>query len=129
MNRKLLTLVITLLCANFLFAQEENQKTFCEIVGTAQLFSQKVNVEIDFGQERSFWKGWTGEMFLVDENGNKLEFNSMIDAMNHMAKFGWEFEQAYVVTKGNQNVYHWLLSKEIKEGDDSTKGINVKGKE
>ncbi len=35
----------------------------------------------------------------------------MVDAMNYMGKRGWEFEQAYVVTIGNQNVYHWLLSK------------------
>lgn len=129
MKRKLLTLVITLLCANFLFAQKENQKTFCQIVGT-QTFSMKTIVEIDFGQERSWLQAFAGVGdFLLDENGKQLKFNSMVDAMNYMAKFGWKFEQAYVVTKGNQNVYHWLLSKEIKEGDDSTKGINVKSKE
>jgi len=37
----------------------------------------------------------------------------MIDAMNFMGAKGWEFVQAYVVTVGKQNVYHWLLKKEI----------------
>ena len=37
----------------------------------------------------------------------------MVDAMNYMGCLGWKFEQAYVVTVGQQNVYHWLLSKDI----------------
>lgn len=33
---------------------------------------------------------------------------------NWMGAMGWEFQQAYVVTMGNTNVYHWLLKKNIK---------------
>lgn len=43
---------------------------------------------------------------MVDETGKNIVFNSMVDAMNFMGKLGWEFEQAYVVTMGGQNVYH-----------------------
>lgn len=35
----------------------------------------------------------------------------MVDAMNYMGALGWEFQQAYVVTTGQQNVYHWLMRK------------------
>lgn len=38
-------------------------------------------------------------------------FNSMIDALNYMGEDGWEFVQAYIVTTGEINVYHWLLKK------------------
>lgn len=38
-------------------------------------------------------------------------FNSMIDGMNYMGDRGWEFVQAYVITHGNQNVYHYVLKK------------------
>jgi len=34
-----------------------------------------------------------------------------------MGKKGWNFEQAYVVTIGNQNVYHWLMSKQVLDFD------------
>lgn len=50
----------------------------------------------------------------VEVNGGKAKrkiFNSMIDGMNYMGKLGWEFVQAYTVTVGEQNVYHWLLKK------------------
>lgn len=36
--------------------------------------------------------------FLVDENGEKMNFNSMIDAVNYLAKLGWELILAYPVT-------------------------------
>jgi hypothetical protein len=33
----------------------------------------------------------------------------MIDALNFMSKNGFEFVNAYAITMGNQNVYHYLL--------------------
>ena len=62
---------------------------------------------------------------MVDESGKEIEFNSMVDAMNYLAKFRWKFEQAYVVTNENtnQNIYHWLLSKDIVSDDEIREGI------
>lgn len=50
----------------------------------------------------------------------------MVDAMNYMGKRGWVFEQAYVVTIGNQNVYHWLLSKEVTQDEAVNDGFNTR---
>lgn len=36
----------------------------------------------------------------------------MVDALNYMGNQGWEFVQAYTITMGNQNVYHYLLKRE-----------------
>lgn len=107
-----------------LLAQEPVKKThkvFCELVGTTKFLSAKVNVQIDFGQNP--YK----DRRIVDENGKSKTFNSMVDAMNYMGELGWEFEQAYVVTMGNQNVYHWLLSKDVAEGELATEGLITKG--
>lgn len=95
---------------------------YCELVGTGKLFSSKVSVQVDLGQKTSFWKGVD---YLKDENGKSKEFNSMVDAMNFFGKQGWEFVQAYVVTTGQQNVYHWLLKKEVSE-EDLNKVVNSK---
>ncbi len=117
------TLLAVMLVASIrCFAQEKTQKTFCELVGTGKLFSNKVTITVDFGQETSFWTGYSNQ-YLVDEEGKAIKFNSMVDAMNFMGKLGWEFEQAYVVSTSSQNVYHWLLSKEIVEGEEQTEGI------
>lgn len=94
---------------------------YCELVGTAKFMSNKVKVKVDYGQESSFWKGIS---YMKDENGNNIEFNSMVDAMNYFGKQGWEFVQAYTVTMNNQNVYHWLLKKTVTE-EELNKALEV----
>ena len=85
---------------------------FIEIVGTGKLLTNKVSVEIDFGQRTKFFGSAKKQTAIVDAQGNKVVFNSMIDALNFMTTNGYKFEQAYAVTIGNTNVYHYLLSKE-----------------
>lgn len=92
---------------------EEGQIMYAQLVGTQKFLSSKVTVEIDFGQERS-WINLSDKNRIIDPKTKKpFVFNSMVDAMNYMGSLGWQFLQAYVVTIGDQNVYHWLLSKEI----------------
>ena len=83
---------------------------YVQIVGSSTLFSSKLNVQIDFGQETNIWtKG--AETIIKDVNGKMMKFNSMIDALNFMNDNGYEFESAYAFAIGNQNVYHFLLKK------------------
>ena len=106
--RKIVFLLMLML-SNFAYSQKnEMHRVYCELLGTSKFLSNKVTVSVDFGQEGSEW-----ESKLVDKNGKAITFNSMVDAMNYMGCLGWKFEQAYVVTVGQQNVYHWLLSKDI----------------
>ena len=37
--------------------------------------------------------------------------SKMIDVLNYISSDGWEFVNSYVITIGNQNVYHWLCKK------------------
>jgi hypothetical protein len=112
------------LLINFLFAvglstsyaQTVNDKPikeidveFVQIVGTSKLLSNKLTIEIDFGQENKFWNA--DDTQVKDENGKLMVFNSMIDALNFMSKNGYNFINAYTITIGNQNVYHYLLQK------------------
>jgi len=83
---------------------------FMRIVGTEKILSTKVNINIDFGQETKFFS--TGNDTRVkDENGKLMVFNSMVDALNFFGNYGYEFEQAYAITVGSQNVYHYLMRK------------------
>lgn len=85
---------------------------YCELVGTQKFLSLKVTIMVDFGESKNIWR----DNRLKDEVTGKVQvFNSMVDALNYMGENGWEFAQAYVVTIGQQNVYHWLLKKELTE--------------
>lgn len=118
--RNILSLIVLMNLAFTVYAQENIHRVYCELLGTGKFMSSKVTVTVDFGQDAY---GWNAR--LVDENGKSLSFNSMVDAMNYMGKLGWKFEQAYVVTASKQNVYHWLLSKDISDGDVINKGFKT----
>jgi len=84
---------------------------YMEIVGTGKFMSNKLTIEIDFGQENKYWS--SKDTQLKDANGKLIVFNSMIDALNFFSANGYDFVTAYIVTVGsnNQNVYHYLLKK------------------
>lgn len=86
---------------------------YIQIVGTTVLMSAKLTIEIDFGQMSNIWRA--KDNVILDENGKSMKFNSMIDALNFFAKYGYEFVTAYTVTLGNTNVYHYLLRKKSTE--------------
>jgi uroporphyrinogen-III synthase len=72
--------------------------------------STKLTIQIDFGQRTKFFSAGK-ETILKDEEGKALDFNSMIDALNFMSQNGFEFVNAYAITLGSQNVYHYILKK------------------
>ena len=82
---------------------------YVQIVGTTKLLSTKVTIELDFGQHNKVFSKKDSQ--LVDANGKKIVFYSMIDALNFMNNNGYNFVNAYAITVGNQNVYHYLLKK------------------
>lgn len=137
MKKFVLSFLIVMSCIFASYSQEskndsikDKQYVYCEIVGTGKLFSTKVSIEVDFGQETGYWTQYK-DRILVDENGKKVSFNSMVHALNYMAKLGWKFEQAYVITSpgnmgGGQNVYHFLLSKKASTLDDAGTGLITK---
>jgi hypothetical protein len=120
--KKVFVIIVAMLLSGVAYSQTVNgvalkdlNVDYVMIVGQGKVFSNKVSIEIDFGQETSVWKGGK-EMKLLDENGKKVELNSMIDALNFMSAVGYEFINAYAITvdnglSGKQNVYHYILKK------------------
>ncbi|GAB2632677.1 hypothetical protein [Belliella aquatica] len=82
---------------------------YIQIVGTSKLLSNKVTIQIDFGQENKYWSNKDTQV--KDESGKLLVFNSMIDSLNFLSENGYEFVNAYAITLGNQNVYHYILKR------------------
>lgn len=120
---KRIFLLLMLFASSYAMSQKP-YKVFCELLGTGKIMSTKVGISVDFGQKTSIYNSYKQK--LVDEKGKSIEFNSMVDAMNYMAKSGWVFEQAYYVTIGGQNVIHWLLSKEVTSDEEIKEGFITK---
>ena len=107
---------IILLAAVFAFsvASIAQTKVYAEIVGDSDA---GVSIKVDFGKNSQKFGYMT-----KGENGKKMYFGSMVDAMNQLAKYGWKLESTYVVVDGDidriTSEYHWIISKEEEPVDD-----------
>lgn len=108
--KKLLLILCICLSSVIGFAQD---KVYAEIVGEEHLSTGIVSVQVVFGENNKQFAN-----MLTDGQGNKITFNTMVDAMNHLAKYGWELENTYVVVDGDYDristVYHWIISRKTK---------------
>jgi hypothetical protein len=135
-NKKIVVLLIglTVCCAN-VFAQEntptqqteaEPFKVYCEIISYyTSFFSNKLTVEIDFGQQSNFFKT---DREIVDDNGEAIKFNSIIDALNFMAERGWVLVEEYYDMRFNENSdrkQHWVLCKTVTDKSQVTEGFRT----
>ena len=98
---------------NTVVAVASPQEQYCMVLATSKLLSNKVTITIDFGQETKMFA--FKDTRLKDDDGAVKNFNSVIDALNYMASQGWQFVNAYVITVGGQNVYHYVLRKPAAE--------------
>lgn len=81
---------------------------YCEVVATGRLLSNKVTIDIDYGDERSMWKDYR----LKSEDGKLKKFNSVIDAINYLGKDGWKLVNAFPVSiASGPMIYHYVFKK------------------
>lgn len=122
-----LFIVISISC----FSQESSTYTsYCEIVGSGNFSGNKIKISFDFGTQGFSYKA-SDNNTLVDEKGNELEFSSMIEALNYMAKLGWKLDVAYssaIKGMGAQETYRYIIKKDVSNTDDIFKGIYIMGK-
>jgi hypothetical protein len=98
------------------YSQNEADKVeqYAEVVATPRLLSNKVTIDIDYGEEKSIWK----DNRLKTEEGKLKKFNTTIDALNYMGKEGWQLVNAFPISTGtNSQVYHYVFKKSFAKTD------------
>ena len=97
------------------FAQKDTSKIeqYCHVISTARLLNNKVAIDIDFGEQKNFWR----DERLKTYDGKLKKFNTIIDAINFMGKEGWLFINAYPVTMGTNQIYHFAFKKLINRAE------------
>ena len=107
---KKIIIIITIAFTSFRsFSQSDTTKVeqYCEVIATRRFLSNKVTLEINYGEEKSFWR----DNRLKSDEGKIKKFNSVVDALNYMGKDGWTFVNAFPVGIGTTQVYHYGFKK------------------
>lgn len=82
---------------------------------TGRVLSTKVNIELDFGDER---KLFAGDTRLRDDLTGKLKkFNSTVDALNYMGAQGWVLVNAFPMKEVDSFIYHYYFKKLFKKSE------------
>lgn len=87
---------------------------YIQIVGYERLFSTKMDVELDFGQNTKFFYFKDG-LTILDEKERTVKFNSMTDALNFLSANGYSLQHVYTVINGRDNeatAVHYILKKD-----------------
>ena len=111
------TIVIFCLLIVFKGNAQDTSKVeqYCEVIATGRMLSNRVTVDIDYGEARSIWK----DNRLKDENGRLVKFNTLVDALNYLGRNGWKLVNAFPITSSNNSVpvYHYVFKKEFLKKD------------
>jgi hypothetical protein len=113
---KTITTILLLLCLSFCgYSQTDTSKIeqYCQVIATPRLLSNKVTIDIDFGEEKGYWN----DTRLKDFDGKFKKFNTIIDALNFMGKQGWTFINAYPVRNNTTEIYHFAFKKLFKKSE------------
>ncbi|HEU4573932.1 MAG TPA: hypothetical protein VFS36_02945 [Chitinophagaceae bacterium] len=114
---KKLLLMICIAAGTSVFSQDTTKvEQYCELVAQGRLFSTKVTIDINFGEERKYF---SGDKRLRDEISGKVKkFNSVTDALNYMGLQGWSLVNAFPMgDASNQKVYHFYFKKLFNKED------------
>jgi hypothetical protein len=118
--KKVFILVLALSAFVAASAQTDTTKIeqYCQVIATPRLLSNKVTIDIDFGEQKSYWR----DERLKTYDGKLKKFNTIIDALNFMGKEGWVFINAYPVRMGSTEIFHFAFkklvsTKELKENE------------
>lgn len=84
---------------------------YAELIGSDRPAYKGYEVIFDFGQATTKWS----YNYITDENGLKIRFNSMVEALNYMVRQQWEFVQAYSTLDGDTAYIHYLLRIRVEE--------------
>src|SRR4051794_26024826 len=107
--KKVFTVVSLLIVTFASSAQTDTAKVeqYCQVIATPTLLSNKVTIDIDFGEQKSFWRDNRFNTY----DGTFKKFNTIIDALNFMGKEGWIFINAYPVRNNESEIYHFGFKK------------------
>lgn len=109
--KKILSIGVFLICTLASNAQSDSTaiEQYCQLIITPRLLSNKVTIDIDYGEEKSIWR----DNRLKTDEGKIRKFNTIIDAMNYMGRSGWIFINAYPVQLGQTDIYHFAFKKQF----------------
>jgi len=123
MKKLIFTIILLeLITLNSLAQDSSLVEQYCNLIVTGKMFSNKVNIIIDFGKEEMKWN--KDQRIKDEQTGKAIEFTSVIDALNYMGKQGWMLINAFpmnlgatTVSQPGTNTFYYYFKKLFKRSE------------
>jgi len=98
MKKIIVTAVFLIVLSSGSFAQQDTTQVeqYCRLISFNRMFSNKVNIDVDFGDERKFF---SDSRMRDEETGKLKKFNTVTDALNYMGSQGWKLVNSLLFQK------------------------------
>ena len=99
----------------------EKYPVYCSVKGYNFWGVGQVQVQLDLGYKTSNFET------PLDDNGQPLKFNTMMEVINYMAKRGWELDKVCFFTEGmsKTNVANYIMKKYVTDDSEIRAGIST----
>ncbi|QES89231.1 hypothetical protein [Rhizosphaericola mali] len=87
---------------------------YCELNTHPKALSNKVSIDINFGQFRRFF---ASPQRLHDEEGRIKNFNSVVDALNYMGFQGWKLVNVVSCSDSSSSGYSYYFKKKFRKDE------------
>lgn len=105
-------------------SEDDKYPVYCDLKAYNFWGVGKVKVMLDMGAVSN---GGGSFESLYDEDGKQIKFNTVMAAVNYMAKKGWILDKTYYVTEGaGRAVLHYVLVKRVKNDSEIREGLITK---
>jgi hypothetical protein len=82
---------------------------YIQVMGVRRTLTSEIMVHIDFGQAGDFTRNQIGQ--IKNARGEPMLFNSMADAINYLAGYGFELAHASFPVDGSDPRRYWMRKK------------------
>jgi|SRR5690606_5193476 len=116
MMKKLSILVFSLGLSLTSLAQEQPKYEYCEMVTLGpSIFSHYFTIEVDYGNEKELR---VDKRLKDPETGELRRFYSRIEAVNFLARQGWELVEVFTMVHNETlHNYHYIFKKQMEENE------------
>jgi hypothetical protein len=110
MKKRIITAIILLSASLGGFSQDTTRvEQYCRLMTQNRLFSNKVNIDVDYGDERKFF---SDNRMRDEETGKIKKFNTVVDALNYLGSQGWILVNAFPVAESTSSItLHYYFKK------------------
>ncbi len=82
---------------------------YCDLIAVSRGSATKYSYAIDYGN-----LNYKKNNQIKDSTGNIIEFKSIIDASNWLAKKGWQLHTPFIISIGGLRTYHFIFKRKVK---------------